>query len=368
MKKSLVALAALAATGAFAQSSVTLYGRIDAGLTNQTTQTQAAGSKVTVFDFAGAQNTKTGARLGVTGVEDLGGGLKAGFVIESRVNIDKNANTAGGFSQGTFGATRQANINLNGGFGTIVLGTYLNAFDDLRYAHSPNIGGSAGGDLMARAAISGNAALNGATSAAISERSENALGYASPSFGGFKIRASVLARKNNADTQTPLGQKTQGYGIAAGYDNGPLSVLGVLGVAKQSALPGGGQLAKINDFGFNVKYDFGVAVPYFNFEQSKVTSLAGPAYKKGSNFEFGAKFPLGAFTPYVTANVGKFSTDVAGVKGKLSGVQVGTNYDISKRTSAYVALGTDKVSDVSTGIAETYTKRNGVALGLVHKF
>ena len=365
MKKSLVALAALAATGAFAQSSVTLYGRIDAGLFNQTTQTEAANTKKTTFDLAGAQNTKTGARFGVTGVEDLGGGLKAGFVIETRVNIDKNTNTSGGFAQGAFGATRQANINLNGGFGTVVLGTYNNAFDDLRFAHAPNIGGLAGGDLLSRAAISGNAALNGATTSAISERSENGLGYSTPSFGGFKVRASVLSRKNNADTQTPAGQKTQGFGLAAGYDNGPLSVLGVFGTAKQTDQASGNQLTKINDFGFNVKYDFGIAVPYFIFEQSKING-AGTAYKKGSGFEFGAKFPLGAFTPYVTANISKFSTDVAGVKGKLSGLQIGTNYDISKRTSAYVALGTDKVSD-TTGI-ETYTKRNGVALGLVHKF
>ena len=376
MKKSLVALAALAATGAFAQSSVTLYGRIDAGLFNQTRETQAAGSKVTTFDLAGAQNTKTGARLGVTGVEDLGGGLKAGFVIETRVNIDKSANTAGGITQGTFGATRQANINLNGGFGTIVLGTYYNAFDDLRYAHSPNIGGLAGGDATN---LSGIGAVAGATHSAISERSENGLGYSTPSFGGFKIRASVLSRKNvssgtpagataaTPDATAPAGRKLNGLGIAAGYDNGPLSVLGVLGVVKATTVPGGDQVQKINDFGFNVKYDFGVAVPYLIFEQSKINTGTADVYTKGRNFEIGAKFPLGAFTPYVTANVAKYSTNIASAKGKSSGVQIGTNYDISKRTSAYVALGSEKTSDTTAG-ANNYVKKNGVALGLVHKF
>jgi predicted porin len=372
MKKSLVALAALAATGAFAQSSVTLYGRIDAGLFNQKTTTQVNGTapstNSTKFDLAGAQNTKTGARLGVTGVEDLGGGLKAGFVIETRVNIDKNTNSAGGFAQGTFGATRQANINLNGGFGTIVLGTYLNAFDDLRFAHSPNIGGLAGGSGFDSygSTIVPPGGTTGYNVAAISERSENALGYSSPSFGGFKIRASILSRKNNADVQTPAGQKTNGFGIAAGYDNGPLSVLGVVGVAKQADQPTGNQLAKINDFGFNVKYDFGVAVPYFIYEQSKTNYGVGPTFIKGRGFEVGAKFPLGAFTPYVTANFNKFTTDTT-AKSKSTGFQVGTNYDISKRTSAYVALGSDKASNTSTG-ANAYVKKTGVALGLVHKF
>jgi predicted porin len=371
MKKSLVALAALAATGAFAQSSVTLYGRIDAGLFNQTRETQAAGSKVTTFDLAGAQNTKTGARLGVTGVEDLGGGLKAGFVIETRVNIDKSANTAGGLSQGTFGATRQANINLNGGFGTVVLGTYYNAFDDLRYAHSPNIGGLAGGDTF------------GAFGGRLSERSENALGYSTPSFGGFKIRASVLSRKNNGDAMTPATvaavpavpgnagtaatttQKTQGFGVAAGYDNGPLSVLGVFGTAKQSDTPTGNTISKLNDVGFNVKYDFGVAVPYFIFEDTKTTTAVPGFFAKSRGFEVGAKFPLGAFTPYVTFNSMKNKTNAVGSTDKVTAFQIGTNYDISKRTSAYAALGSDKTKNDT---AATFTKRTGVALGLVHKF
>jgi predicted porin len=376
MKKSLVALAALAATGAFAQSSVTLYGRIDAGLFNQTTENQAVGSKVTKFDLAGAQNTKTGARLGVTGVEDLGGGLKAGFVIETRVNIDKSTNIAGGAAQGTFGATRQANINLNGGFGTVVLGTYYNAFDDLRYAHSPNIGGLAGGDTF------------GTFGGRLSERSENALGYSTPSFGGFKIRASVLSRKNNGDLMTPgtsalgltsnagsggiatlaptAGQKTQGFGAAAGYDNGPLSVLGVFGTAKQNFTAAGTPLIqKTNDYGFTVKYDFGVAVPYFIFEDTKTTNSTAGFFAKSRGFEVGAKFPLGAFTPYVTFNAMKNNTNAAGSTDKIRALQIGTNYDISKRTSAYVALGTDKTKNDT---AATFTKRNGVALGLVHKF
>jgi predicted porin len=376
MKKSLVALAALAATGAFAQSSVTLYGRIDAGLTNQKTTTTTGGVSTsrTVFDLAGAQNEKTGARIGVTGVEDLGGGLKAGFVIESRVNIDKSENKAGGITQGTFGATRQANINLNGGFGTIVLGTYYNAFDDLRYAHSPSIGGGsangssaqAGGDGMT---LGGIGAVAGATATAISERSENGLGYSTPSFGGFKIRASVISRKNTGDAQlaTPTpGDKLNGFGLAAGYDNGPLSVLGVLGVAKKTTLPAGTQVQKVNDFGFNVKYDFGVAVPYFAFEQSKINNGAAGAYLKGRAIEVGAKFPLGAFTPYVTANFNKFSNENVG-KGKATAFQIGTNYDISKRTSAYAAIGTQKSTDTTTSVNNS-VKQNGVSLGLVHKF
>lgn len=379
MKKSLVALAALAATGAFAQSSVTLYGRLDLGMINQKTTVQTAPNVSTstkVFDLAGAQGTKTGGRLGVNGTEDLGGGLKAGFVIETRVNPDKSPNVAGGLVQGTFGATRQANLNLTGDFGTVVLGTYLNAFDDLRYAHSPNIAGLAGGDTFAAFGAS----------ARLTERAENSLGFASPSFGGVKLRASVISRKNNGDIQTPkasatgltvtngvvatgitTAQKTQGFGFAAGYDNGPLSVLGVFGTAKQTDLTAGTltpTLGKINDYGFNVKYDLGVAVPYFIYEAGKLTSSAPGFFNKTSGFEVGAKFPLGAFTPYVTFNAMKNTTN-APSKEKVRAFQIGTNYDVSKRTSLYAALGSDKKS---VSVAGTATKRTGFALGLVHKF
>ena len=91
MKKSLVALAVLAATGAFAQSSVTLYGRMDAGITRDGGGLGTAGS-VTRVDSGIAGGT----RLGFRGVEDLGGGLKANFLAETGFCGDSNANTSTG--------------------------------------------------------------------------------------------------------------------------------------------------------------------------------------------------------------------------------------------------------------------------------
>lgn len=354
MKKSLVAIAVLAAsTGALAQSTVTIYGRLDLGMasnkntTNIDPITKVAGPTSLVsksFSLAGAQDKRTGSRLGVRGTEDLGGGLKASFNIETNVDPDSSAQT--------FGNTRLANLNLEGGFGTLTIGTFDNALDDVR-GYSASTGSVAGGDF-----------LSNNTGAAIGGRSENSLGYRSPAFDGFYVRASILNQK------TAPGLKKTGFIAAAGYDNGPLSALVGFGNSKEVTSPTAATNdGKVRDFGFGMSYDLGVAVPYFQFEQVKKSDITGPGYLKVRAFEVGSKFPLGAFTPYVTLSSGKSSVQL-GASGKVRGYQIGSTYDISKRTYAYAAFGRDKttqpgaVAPAPTG----FSNNTGYALGLVHSF
>jgi predicted porin len=359
MKKVLVAMAVLAATSAFAQSSVTLYGRLDLGMSsvkttsNAVTVGPATSATTKKTSLAGNQHGRTTSRLGVRGTEDLGGGLVAGFNIETKVNPD-NSLDADGFS--TFGKTRLGNLFLNGGFGTVVIGTYLNGLDDVR-GYSAATYSVPGGDFMANNAQ------------ALSGRSENSLGYRSPSFGGFHVRANIVNEKTASAT---TANKLSGVGFAAGYDNGPLSALFAIGNAKLSTSPVATTSDfKISDFGLAVSYNLGIAVPYVQFEQSKNTNLGNTpnTFTKKRAFEVGAKFPLGAFTPYVTLSTGKASTD-AGSSGKSRGFQIGTTYDISKRTYVYAALGSDKVNSTNAPVGSTNSasKRTGYALGLVHSF
>ena len=122
MKKTLIALAAVAATGAaFAQSSVTLYGVADAGIV----KTNKAGLGYTNDKLQLSTNNTLNngnSRLGVRGVEDLGGGLKASFNFEQGLSLDNGA--AGTFSGGAFG--RAAYMALAGGFGEVSMGRRLN--------------------------------------------------------------------------------------------------------------------------------------------------------------------------------------------------------------------------------------------------
>jgi predicted porin len=352
MKKSLIAVAVLAATtGAFAQSSVTLYGRLDLGMSSakNTSNSGVVGAlDVTnkAFSLAGAQSVRTGSRLGVRGTEDLGGGLKASFNIETNVSPDS--------STATFGNTRLGNLNLEGGFGTLTIGTFDNALDDVR-GYSASTGSVAGGDF-----------LSNNTGTYIGGRSENSLGYRSPAFGGFYVRANIVNQK------AAPGLKTTGFIAAAGYDNGPLSALVAFGNGKEVTSPVA--LAgedKVRNFGFGVSYDLGFAVPYFQFEQGKSSDIVGTDNDKVRAFEIGSKFPLGAFTPYITLSSGKSKANVSGVSesGKARGFQIGTTYDISKRTYVYGAIGSDKTTpNAAAGAAPGFSKNTGYALGLVHSF
>ena len=399
MKKSLIAMAALAATGAFAQSSVTLYGRMDLGMAvGKADTTTAAGVTTTAkaTELAGAENNWTGSRLGVRGSEDLGGGLKANFAYEFRLAPD--ATSAAGVTGSNWGRTRTAMLQVAGGFGSVTIGTYSNPFDDMRFG-----AGIYGAGPVAN--IPGAYTLD-KSPIALSSRSTNAIGYRSPLFaGGFF--ASVGTTLQNVESSATVNSKTSGYIGSVGYGNGPISALavygqgtskvstaaaaavpfafptltanGVLGTAAAAATSGEN---RAKDFGLRASYDLGVAVPYIQYENVKATStnlLSGAQGETSSRgYEIGSTFPMGAFTPYILFANNKFSaanggtatgstaaTSVAGPKAaKTTAFQLGTKYDLSKRTFVYGGYGASatKIETVNE------VKSTGFGLGLVHNF
>ncbi len=113
MKKTLIALAVLAASGAtFAQSSVTLYGIADVVIHKD--------KNVSAAMTSGGVST---SRLGFKGSEDLGGGLMANFKIERSIALDTGSD-AGSWD-------RYAYVGLSGGFGEVKLGKTGTAYDDI---------------------------------------------------------------------------------------------------------------------------------------------------------------------------------------------------------------------------------------------
>jgi len=192
MKKTLIALAAVAATGvAFAQSSVTLYGVADVALTKQT------GTSAAVMSAGGLNNGTS--RWGVRGTEDLGGGLKAGFNFEQGLSLgDGSLSQAGA---GAFG--RAAWMNIAGGFGDLRLGRSL----------TPNFYAVAAWELTGAANYS---AVAGQFGFAGNARNSGMIMYTSPSMGGFTASfGHVMKGNNSGDAINALN---------AIYKNGPLAV------------------------------------------------------------------------------------------------------------------------------------------------
>ncbi len=253
MKKTLIALAAVAATSAFAQSTVTLYGYGDIGIGQSIVATGATNKTQLNPNTADVG----GIRFGMKGTEDLGGGLKANFQLESdTVNGDTGAQAGGIF-------TRAAWFGLEGGFGAVQLGRQSRA--SLQAA--PTVFGWRGTSSQGQLGLRGTIDTAGGISA--SSRYNAAIRYNTPTFNGFKASLQYVAPEDNSNVSI-----TDVTGV---YANGPLT----LAVASAKA-----QGNKSNNV-VSGSYDFGVA---------KV--IAGYIDPAGTNkgYTIGASMPLGAVT------------------------------------------------------------------------
>ena len=206
MKKTLVAIAALTLVGAVsAQSSVTLYGRIDASIGS--VKTTAGG--VTIAD-PGVQirsGGHTGSRWGLKGSEDLGGGLKANFTLEQGFNID-----SGTFADATRQFSRQAFVGLSGGFGSLNIGRQYDIVDNM-YGNYDAFGSSG---------YTPNQALSGLGNVGDTiVRQDNSVIYTTPSMGGLSAAAMWAPGENKVPGVTSAGKHV---GLMVNYANGPLGL------------------------------------------------------------------------------------------------------------------------------------------------
>jgi len=373
MKKTLIALAALAAAGAtLAQSSVTIYGRMDLGMSSVDTTVGTGGTTAgtgEAFSLAGTQNARTSSRLGFRGTEDLGGGLRAGFTYEIGINADRS--TPAGASPADNAQTRLANLSLSGGFGTVVVGTFMNAFDTARgFSPATGVGGAVpGGDFTQ--------AHGAALTERFDSRTQNAIAYVSPAFNGFTLSAGVV---NEEVTTVPaagaadMRRKYDGFILGLNYSQGPLAAqfaFGNLDVSNHAplsnAITAGVSAtalnnAEVQNWALGVRYTLPQVVLSFIYEDSE-QSVNNVTSREFDAWELGARFPMGAFAPYITYGQGEITT--GNVPNDTSAWQIGTTYNLSARTWVYAAFG-EFQRDNQNGT--NHTKRDGYAIGLVHTF
>ncbi|TXI66883.1 MAG: porin [Limnohabitans sp.] len=361
MKKTLIALAALAATASFAQSSVTLFGVADTAVT----YTKTGAAKKTAMTTSGLNSS----RLGFRGEEDLGGGLKAGFWMEAGVNTDSGAGSAtnsnnqatgAGVTQGTAAGTggttygnpsinggsqgltfnRRMTVSLMGGFGEVRLGR---DFTPLFWNHTvyDPFGTNGAGASQA------NAAANPAT-LLVGVRASNSIGYLSPSFNGFKVQLQTFMGENASNDTTNGKNSGSGNGLRATYDNGPLSV--ALANAKYDTALN----VKHEGTNFGASYDLGVAKVMGVYSEDQ-DSTSGVKADKVKGTLIGATAPLGAGVAKIAFSNGKQGSTVDTDK-----TAIGYVYSLSKRTSLYTAYAQTK--------PKTGDKTTAFDLGVSHSF
>lgn len=362
MKKTLIALAALAATAgvAHAQSSVTLYGLMDVNFgsfkTNAVVGNTVQDVKQTKIDSGGLNGSRWGMRF----KEDLGGGLAAVGNLESGINADTGSSAQGGLLFG-----RRANVGLSGdSFGTVVLGRNSSSYDDVAADHAMmaatifDPSNTNNGNAVAAAqtlASSVTVAPNGVRTVSAAgavpflnrnttwigynTRFNNSIKYTTPNFSGFS--GSFMYALGEDKTTAVKASKTVSANLK--YTNGPLLVSGgyqseAAGGSLGSAnLNNGGNKPALENTLLNVAYDFGVAKVGAGFNRAKYKDVflsaaaGGGEVSAQKEYSLSVAVPLGATT--ISADIAQSKGDTL---GKSTGFGIQALYSLSKRTTLYV--------------------------------
>jgi predicted porin len=317
MKKTLIALAVLASGAAFAQSSVTLYGVLDIGYSKTNVPAKDASDKLGMSN--GGTNFHTPSVIGFKGSEDLGGGLKANFNLQSGGLDLADGSTSVAFS-------REAWAGISGGFGST------------RFGRTSSVATQAMGsfDLNGIAASSAMSNVNiGPVTWYGSSRRSSQFQYSTNSMSGFDAGLGVVLSGDNGGVAAPKAY----YQGRANYANGPISA----GFTIETAHAAANRTA----YAVAGAYDFGAA---------KVTATYAVAESEalGKGLHIGVKAPLGA--AYVGAQYAKNTTT------KDSAIEAFAGYNFSKRTQLYLDLVRVNYSNTATTDVTKY------GVGIVHTF
>ncbi len=350
MKKILaVAIASAFAAPAFAATAnVDVYGSMNLSIENVDNG----------VDDWNRMVTNNNSFIGFKGSEDLGGGMKAVWQIESNISIDGNESNAK--DAGNIYGTRNTFIGLAGGFGTVVAGVH-----DTPYKMSTGPLDVFVGTLGDYNGVFGNAAGNASTFFDL--RTGNTIAYMSPKFGGFDIKAAYVMGFEGAEL---IGMdRSSVYSLSGTYANGPLfatlawekhnSVNGLPAAACNAGASCLSQGTLDSDaMKLGVGYTFGsfkLGAIYEKIDGDTGTAIAHDTWGLNGAFNMGAITLKASY-----AKAGEIE-NALGVEVNNSGADmwaVGADYALSKRT--VVQLTYAKMDNDSAG---TWDLGQGPAVG-----
>ena len=354
MNKKLMAVAVAGALAipavAFAQSSVTLYGTIDTGVRNQskvqdpTAATGTTGTLTSVTD-----GLRTTNRWGMTGSEDLGGGLKANFKLEGQYNSDTGDGPPGsGSAKGIFG--RSSWVGLSSGGASFDIGKdytvnfkEVGHYDPMSYSYT----GIMPAVLYTAGVRQGNM-ITGAFSA-----------------NGFEVRADYALGE-------VVGSSSAGarFGIGASYGAGPITVAGAYSTQKDVANTGSTKSTTIGG-----AYRMDAFTFRAGWAQNAYDAAVSANLDKSRLFMLGVQY---AFSDRVSGRVGYYDIKdtgrTAAGDGKKKDTILGVDYSLSKRTTAYAEIdhhamdGSYNAAGTKIDGSVSFDGTTGVGVGIAHSF
>lgn len=420
-------MAALAATSAFAQSSVTAYGILDVAYKNY--KSESAAGQTLIKSQGVSDGTNAGPRVGFKGTEDLGNGKNAAFVAEFGITVADPAgisNRTGAEGAQVYGLSNSGNMPLGAySAGSNTRQAYVAVGDsklgELRagyqytelYNTSTNTGFFIGQEQP-------GGFLHKMSNADFGGTRANSIVYVSPKLAGTTVVTAQYGAGTGRDTnETDVAAGQAGYvknnikrsSLGALFEQGPLRIGGAytsVNVAQQLGSAAGSTYnaygvaaaqtagdtatsAKAYEYKskltqLNASYDFGMIKPVVQYTKgtkniNAITTFGGGAattFAANSNgtmtagtgeytykaLSYGATVPFGNATAFVL--LGKGTIDGAGVTAfDYKQAQYGVRYALSKRSTAYIAAGNSKDSAATT---TTAAKTSYSAIGLTHSF
>ncbi|MGS0743943.1 porin [Glaciimonas sp. GG7] len=348
--KPLAAAVLLAATcaGAQAQTNVTIYGRVDGGINYQSNQYNASTNQRGGQWGVGGNEWGT-SMFGFKGTEDLGGGLKAFFVLENGFDSSNGQPNGGGSRIWS----RRSLVGLEGGLGTIKFGRDLALPSDVTWSIDPT----------------GQQALSSAT--LVKGRNwpttSNQVQYISPTVGGFTAQGAYGFGEVAGSTK-----KSSSGGVAVSFNQANYSLVAMYDVAND----GMGQYSTL--FTNSKELTLGGTL---TIEKAKLfagyVNLSAPqdvttGATKANQFWLGVNYQL---SPALTLVASAYHVKLNQNIGSANLFQIGTNYSLSKRTLLYTSVGTIRNGaktnfqiETGDGTGLTGQNQNAFYAGIAHSF
>jgi predicted porin len=389
----------VSASAAYAETSVTLYGIVDAGVGFQQTKISQGDSWAKTRDIGLINGVRNGNRWGMKGSEDLGNGTSAIFQLESGFDIGNGKSLQG---NRLFG--RYAYIGLTGSdWGTLTLGRQVNLAGDIIGPANPfSVGYMQAGVLF------------GAFGASTYARMDNSVKYVSPDLAGFKVGIGYSGENSKTTSSNGIAEfetRDTSNWITAGvsYNNGPFSVAASYDRFRTDYRDLDGDLKGTthmwNLFG---AYDFEAIKLYLGYgqvrgsvandiivgngagstglnsafnEYTKITnqnsSVYGLNYAETNGYRqqawlVGLTAPVGDMGKIMFSYQGSATKNTGdafdGAKGKLGIFSLGYEHKLSKRTTIY-AIASYGSGKLKFDTAESVRlKSTLVGVGLNHRF
>ena len=398
MKKTLIAFAALSAIAgmAQAQSTVTLYGLLDANVGSSKTNTfNAATTAFPNGSYSNQSQTIVGSgglntsRFGFRITEDLGGGLAAIGNLESGLSLDTGAS-----SSATSLFNRQANVGLaSASLGTVTLGRNKSPYYDVHGSvglretvfdttSNTNFGSvvnynpanaATSAYLLSNHGSTAGSTPNAATWLGFNARVNNSVRYTSPSFSGF----SVSGLYGFGEDKSATTDATKTMGASAQYANGPIVVY--LAYQSDAYARTASLKPALENTLVGASYDFGIAKVGANYNRAKLKDITASTFLSATGGGIGAQkeYGLSVSVPFgamvVEANYGQSKGDTL---GKSTGGGIQALYSLSKRTTLYTGYSSTKAYDrlaqlvvnSQPGSGSTIERSTFFAAGVRHTF